>query len=116
MMAKDVVKDAGEVNLGHHSEKSCGEKSGYENGGDGVGEKKEGEMLPHEISGIAHTLRSAVRNPNKEDEDAGGEDEEVDGEDEDAISIIQKRFSCSRVPIGVGCSCNVEDRSSPLLN
>ncbi|KAI3682235.1 hypothetical protein L2E82_50009 [Cichorium intybus] len=36
--------------------------------------------------GIAHTLRSAVRNPNKEDEDAGGEDESADGEDEDAIS------------------------------
>ncbi|KAI3690004.1 hypothetical protein L2E82_47978 [Cichorium intybus] len=37
-----------------------------------------------------------MRNPNKEDEDAGGEDEEADGEDEDAISIIQKRFSYSR--------------------
>ncbi|KAI3503082.1 hypothetical protein L1887_31518 [Cichorium endivia] len=34
---------------------------------------------------IAHTLQSAVRNPNKEDEDAGGEDEPADGEDEDAI-------------------------------
>ncbi|KAI3780779.1 hypothetical protein L2E82_10770 [Cichorium intybus] len=48
-----VVEDAGEVNLGHHGEKSGGEKSGYEKSGDDAGEKKEGEMLPLEISGFS---------------------------------------------------------------